>query len=400
MKSPLLPIFLTVFVDVLGLTLILPLLPYYAKDYGGTDLQAGLLTSVYAAAMFVSGPMLGRISDRVGRKPVLLVSQFGTLVGWLILAAATNLEMLFVGRIIAGLTAGNLSIAQAYISDVTKPDAERTQAFGFFGMAFGMGFLLGPGITALLTSALSDHPDKLFKYKPPTLAAAGLSLLAIVLTATLLPARKPVASSGRRAAAFGRFFTRAPARRRLLQFFAFSLSFSALTGGLGLYLQHQFHYEVHQAGMIFGLSGLIGAFVQGGLLRRLVKKLGEERLALVGLATMAAGYFLLGAAHEVAFLLVLVVFGSLGAAVVRPSLTTLITKSVDEEEQGAVLGVSQSLGSLAQVASPAAASWLIGKDQMVLYGVLCGSFSLLGVVLTLAGREGAGAAGREARAEG
>ena len=267
MRSPLLPIFLTVFVDVLGLTLILPLLPYYAKDYGASDFQVGLLTSIYALAMFFAGPILGRISDRVGRKPVLLASQFGSLVGWLVLAWAPSLEMLFVGRVISGLTAGNLSTAQAYISDVTEANEERTQAFGFFGIAFGLGFILGPGITGLLTKAFADHADKLTKYRAPTLFAAGLSFLSIVLTLILLQPKKPVVhqSSGKRAAAFIEFFARPITRRLLLQFFLYSLSFASLTGGLALYLQHNFHFVVAQASWVFGWAGFIGALVQVGL---------------------------------------------------------------------------------------------------------------------------------------
>ncbi len=384
MRSPLLPIFLTVFVDVLGLTLILPLLPFYAKDYGASDLQVGLLTSVYAMAMFISGPILGRISDRVGRKPVLLASQFGSLLGWLLLAWAPNLEMLFLGRIVSGLTAGNLSTAQAYISDVTKANEERTQAFGFFGIAFGLGFVLGPVITGLLTASLTDHPDKLIKYRAPTLMAASLSLLAILLTAFLLTSRKPLAhqAPGRRASAFVQFFTRPQTRKPLLQFFLYSLSFSGLTGGLALYLRANFQFGVEETSMIFGLSGFIGALTQGGL-RKLAKKLGEERLALVGLALMAAGYFFLGAAHSMAFLIVLIVLGSLGAAVVRPALTTVLTKAVTEQEQGSVLGVSQSLGSLAQTIGPATTAWLIGRGQTGMYGVFCGAFSLLGCLVAI-----------------
>lgn len=378
MRSPLLPIFLTVFVDVLGLTLILPLLPFYAKDYGASDFQVGLLTSVYALAMFVSGPILGRISDRVGRKPVLLVSQLGTLIGWLILASAPSLEMLFLGRIISGLTAGNLSTAQAYISDVTQANEERTQAFGFFGIAFGLGFVLGPGITVLLTKTFADHADKLTKYRAPTLLAAGLSLLSILLTAFLLQSKKPVVRQPKegRSSAFVQFFQRRRTRALLLQFFFFSLSFAGLTGGLALYLQHNFQFGVEQTGMVFGFSGFIGALVQGAL-RKLARRFGEERLAMGGLASMAIGYLFLGAAHHIALLAVLIVISSLGGAVVRPAVTTLLTRAVSEEEQGSILGVSQSLGSLAQALGPAATTWLIGREQIALYGIFCGGFSIL-----------------------
>ncbi len=382
MRSPLLPIFLTVFVDVLGLTLMLPLLPYYAKDYGASDFQVGLLTSVYAIAMFVSGPILGRISDRVGRKPVLVVSQFGSLLGWLILAYAPSLEMLFIGRVISGLTAGNLSTAQAYISDVTEANEERTQAFGFFGIAFGLGFVLGPGITGLLTKTFADHADKLMKYRAPTLLAASLSFLSIVLTLALLRPKKPVihTKSGTRSAAFLQFFTRPRTRGILLQFFLYSLSFAALTGGLALYLQHNFHFDVARASWVFGLSGFIGALVQGAL-RKLARRFGEERLALAGLASMATGYVFLGFAHHVGALVVLIILGSVGGAVVRPSLTTLITKSVGEQEQGMILGVSQSLGSMAQAVGPAAATWLIGREQLILFGFFCSTFSVLGCLV-------------------
>ncbi len=382
MRSPLLPIFLTVFVDVLGLTLILPLLPFYAKDYGASDLHVGLLTSVYALAMFVSGPILGRISDRVGRKPVLLASQFGSLIGWLVLASAPSLEMLFVGRIISGLTAGNLSTAQAYISDVTTANEERTQAFGFFGIAFGLGFVLGPGITGLLTKSLADHADKLAKYRAPTLLAAGLSLLAMVLTGVLLRSTKPVVhqASGKRSAAFVEFLTRTNTRRLLAQFFLYSLSFAGLTGGLALYLKHRFAFEVDQASWVFGLSGFIGALVQGAL-RKLARRFGEERLALFGLASMATGYVFLGAIYSTGALVVLIILGAIGGAVVRPSLTTLITKSVGEAEQGSVLGVTQSLGSLAQAIGPAVATWLIGREQIGAFGIFCSVFSVLGCVV-------------------
>lgn len=384
MRSPLLPIFLTVFVDVLGLTLMLPLLPYYAKDYGASDVHVGLLTSVYAIAMFISGPILGRISDRVGRKPVLLASQFGSLVGWLVLASAPSLEMLFVGRVISGLTAGNLSTAQAYISDVTTANEERTQAFGFFGIAFGLGFVLGPGITGLLTKTLADHPDKLMKYRAPTLLAAGLSLLAIVLTALLLRSKKPVfhQAVGKRSAAFVEFFARPHTRKLLTQFFFYSLSFSALTGGLALYLKHRFSFEVDQASWVFGLSGFIGALVQGAL-RQLARRFGEQRLALLGLASMATGYVFLGAAHSIGALVVLIILGAIGGAVVRPSLTTLITKTVGEAEQGSALGVSQSLGSLAQAIGPAVAAWLIGREQIGFFGIFCSLFSVLGCLVGL-----------------
>ncbi|WP_437660359.1 MFS transporter [Sorangium sp. So ce1182] len=386
-RSPLLPIFLTVFVDVLGLTLVLPLLPFYAEHFGASELVVGVLAASYAVCQLVSGPILGRISDRAGRKPTLLASQTGTFIGFLVLGSASSLWMLFLGRIIDGLTAGNLTIAQAYISDVTRPE-ERTKAFGLIGIAFGSGFLLGPAITGELASR--------FGYGAPAYGAAVLSLTSIFLTATLLPAKPvvPVASPEAAAAAprpaaigrgdaFRRYFDRPLARRRLLEFFAFSLSFSTLIGGLALFLERRFSFGVKETGYLYAFSGLIGGSIQGGLIGRLAKRYGEERLALVGFATMVIGYGLLGAAYTLPTLLVLVAIAAFGAAVVRPSVTTLLTKSVGRDEQGAALGVSQSLASVSQIIGPIGAGWLIEHRALAAYGLMAASFAAMGFVLGL-----------------
>lgn len=375
-RSPLLPIFLTVFVDVLGLTLVLPLLPFYALNFGASPFVVGCISATYAVCQLISGPILGRISDEVGRKPTLVVSQLGTFVGFLVLGYANALWMLFLSRVIDGATAGNLSIAQAYISDSTKPE-ERTRAFGFIGIAFGTGFLIGPALSGWLASR--------FGYSAPAFAAAGLSALSIVLTTTMLPNTRPSAagagSAPRRSLAFGRFFGRAEPRRRLLQFFAFTSSFSTLIGGLALYLHARFGFDVEGTGYVYALSGLVGAAVQGGVIGRLARKLGENRLALLGFATMAAGYLPLGFAHSRAALYALVVIAAFGSAVTRPTLTTLLTKSVGPDEQGTVLGVSQSLAGVSQIAGPVVAGALIGREWLTAYGFVAGGAALVGALL-------------------
>src|SRR5579862_4333411 len=176
-------------VDILGLTIILPLLPFYAERLGASPVVVGLLVSTYAACQLVAGPLLGQMSDRVGRRPLLLVSQLGTFIGFLILAwagFAVLLWMVFLSRVIDGLTAGNLSLAQAYISDVTRPE-ERAKSFGVIGIAFGIGFLIGPGISGFLAQ---------FGYVYPILAAAFLSASSVVCTATLLPKAEPHLDQG------------------------------------------------------------------------------------------------------------------------------------------------------------------------------------------------------------
>ncbi|MCE9578195.1 MAG: MFS transporter, partial [Deltaproteobacteria bacterium] len=180
-RSPLLPIFLIVLVDVLGLTIVLPLLAHYAEDFGASAVTATFISSCYAACSLISSPVLGRLSDRYGRRPLLLVSQAGTLIGFLILANANALWLVFLGRILDGVTAGNLSIAQAYISDHTAPE-NRTKAFGIIGIAFGIGFMFGPVVSGLLSEVSLSAPFFL---------AAGLSALSIFCTYTLLPRELP-----------------------------------------------------------------------------------------------------------------------------------------------------------------------------------------------------------------
>ncbi len=394
MKSPLLPLFLTVFVDVLGLTIILPLLPFYAQHFGAPPWLIGILGASYAACQLVSGPILGRISDVVGRKPTLLVSQAGTFVGFLMIGSAGSLWMLFAGRIIDGLTAGNLSIAQAYISDVTKPE-HRTRAFGLIGISFGLGFLIGPAISGVLASR--------FGYGAPAYAAAGLSALSILFTATLLPAKPPLAephaspaeATARRGFDLGRFFGRPEPRTRLLQFFAYTLAFATLFGtGLALFLSRQpgLEYDVRKTGWVFAYVGLLGALIQGGLLGRLVKRHGDEKLAATAFALMAAGYGLIGFAHSTPVLLVLMAIGGMGVGLGRPTITTLLTKSVGRNEQGAALGLSQSLGSVAQIVGQTLAGLLISHGLLFTYGLAGAVFALCGLAASLAYRRPAAAA--------
>lgn len=371
--SPLLPLFLTIFVDVLGFTLVIPLLPYYAMHFSASPLEVGLLNASYAALQLFSGPLLGALSDRFGRKRVLLSTQVGTLLGFLVLGGAQSLWMLFAGRLIAGATAGNLTIAQAYISDVT-PSEHRTRTFGIIGIAFGMGFLFGPPLAGVMAHR--------FSYAAPPLVAAGLSALSATLTFFLLNDLPAKSTGSGRSLSFGRFLGLSAARSRLLQFFCYILSFSTLIGGVPLFLAQRFGYNVEQTGYIFAFSGFIGAMIQGGLLGRLVKRVGEERLALMGLLSMLVNAAL-GWVSTLPFLLVVIAIGGFGTSVVRPSLTTLITRSVPPEEQGAALGVSQSLASLGQMIGTVAAGALIGRGWLPSFGLLSAFFAILGMALNL-----------------
>ncbi len=400
MRSPLLPIFLIVVVDVLGLTIMLPLLPFYAEHFGASPSVVGLLVSTYALCQLVAGPVLGQISDHAGRKPVLTVSQIGTFIGFLVLAWAPNLFFVFLARIIDGLTAGNLSIAQAYIADVTAPK-ERARAFAVIGIAFGIGFLIGPGASGYLT--------KHYGYHVPILCAAALSLLSILGTTFLLPAvpphpeglkpataqqeiDAPVAPGGKRLkvldwGTYLQYFRRPILGGLLAEFFLFTFAFATFTAGFALFAERRFTWHgapfgPKEVGYVFMYSGFLGIIVQGAMRQgTLVKRVGEVRLVTIGFLAAAAGYVLLGFSFGLTLLLVAATFSSFGTGVLRPALTSLITQQVSRAEQGVVLGLNQSLLSIAQIVGPAIAGALIDRGYLTMWALWAAL--IMGVALVL-----------------
>ncbi len=386
-RSPLLPIFLIVCVDVLGLTIILPLLPFYAEKLGASPSQVGMLVSTYAVCQLVAGPLLGRLSDRTGRKPLLLVSQMGTFAGFLVLASAGSLWVVFLSRAIDGLTAGNLSLAQAYIADVTEPK-DRASAFGYIGIAFGLGFLVGPAISGLLA-----HYD----YRWPIYAAAALSALSILCTATLLPSTKPHAEEGEAGPGGKRLslldwgtylgYFRRPALASLLwQFFLFTFSFATFTSGFALYAERRITFAGHfftarEVGLTFAWSGFLGILLQGGLIKRLVARFGEPALITAGWLGLSSGYVLLAFTTGIPMLALASTVSSFGHGVLRPTLTSQITQHVGRSEQGVVLGLNQSLMSVSQIVAPLIGGYLIDKSLLIPWalvaaGVAFGAFVL------------------------
>jgi len=371
-KSPLLSIFLIVLVDVLGLTIILPLLPFYAESLGATPRIVGLLVAAYAICQLIAGPPLGHLSDRVGRRPVLLVSQMGTCAGFLILAYARALWVVFLARIIDGLTAGNLTVAQAYIADVTDPE-NRTKSFGIIGIAFGLGFLVGPGISGFLAQ---------FGNRYPIFAAAGLSFTSIMCTYFLLPSvvahpHPEIEVGTSRWKALAESFRDEHLAPLLWQFFAFTFAFSTFFSGFALFAERRFMHNgqpfgTKEVGYLFAFSGLIGVLIQGGGMGRLVKKFGENRLVQTGFAAMAASFALLSGVHAISYLLVAIGLLTFGSAILRPSLTALITMRAARHRQGMVIGLMQVLMSISQIVAPVIAGLLI-QSQFLSMWALAGS---------------------------
>ena len=384
--SPLLPIFLIVAVDVLGLTIMIPLLPFYAESLGASPAGVGWLVGVYAACQLISGPILGRMSDSMGRKPLLIVSQIGTCIGFIITAFAPNLWILFFARGVDGITAGNLTLAQAYISDVTKPE-ERAKSFGIIGIAFGLGFLIGPAISGFLAQ---------FDYRWPIFAAAALSAASITTTSLLLPSVKPSGDgsgpAGRRPqffdlSAYSKYFGKPALAGKLWAFLLFSLPFAMFTTGLPLFAERRLTWNgepfgPEQLGYVWAFVGFLGIIWQGPSLGRLVKRFGEVPLNRTGFVAYALGYTIFAFTYSIPVLLVGAAIASVGSFV-RPTLTSLITHSAPREEQGAVLGLTQSLSSISLIIGPLIAGYLIEHELLTAWGLLAAILALGGLFFAL-----------------
>ncbi len=359
--SPLVVVVLIVLVDLLGFTIVMPLLGPFAKSYGFSPPQIGLLMAAYPMCQLVAAPILGRLSDRYGRRPVLIVSQLGTAISFVILGLSRHYPTMLLARMLDGASGGNILVAQAYIADVTKPE-HRSRSLGMIGAAFGVGFVLGPLLGGLLVRLPVD-PE--WRLRLPFLVAAGFSTIAWILVLTRLPESRPV--DGRRSEARvlswrGLLDTiRLPGVGRLVLLAALNvLAFAALEGTFALYLRERLGWGEDGAMFGFAFLGLVSAVVQGGLIRRLVPKFGEPRLILIGLALSVVGFAALGVFTSTLAVLGAIVAVGLGQGLASPSIAGLLSRTTPPSEQGAVFGVSSSAQTLARMINHFAGNVLLG----------------------------------------
>ncbi len=382
-RSPLAVLFLTVFIDLVGFGIIIPVLPLYAERFHATPMAIGWLTGIYSGMQIIFTPILGKLSDRFGRRPVLMVSIAGTAIGFVLMGMATALPLLFVARILAGITGGNISIPQAYIADVTAPE-QRSRAMGMIGAAFGLGFTFGPLIGGLMSR---------ISYSAPFYFAAGLAVANVILVYFILPESlspdhraKPheeatVAEVFRhgRGWMFGLV---------VATYFFLIAGFAIMTAFFALFTGKRFGYDAQANGYLFAFVGVLSVVIQGGLIGRLVKMFGEVTLARVGLLLTAASLAFLPVCDNLTLLLVACVGLSLGSGLASPPLSGLASQMIDRSWQGRALGVMQSAGSAGRLIGPLLGGWLLmldlkkpvseyGRTPFLVAALLC----LIGAVL-------------------
>jgi MFS transporter, DHA1 family, tetracycline resistance protein len=353
---PAMPVlFLIVFIDLVGFGVVIPLLPYYALRFDASPLAVTTMMASYSLAQFVASPILGRLSDKVGRRPVLLLSLACSILAYLWLALAPALWMLFAARLLAGAGAGNIAAAQAYIADVTPPE-KRAKGMGMIGAAFGLGFTVGPAIGGLLAGSDPASAD----LARPAILAAGLSGLALLLAAarlkeSLSPEARGAAPPPGRLAVAKSAFARPELGLLILLFFVTVSAFAGMETTFALWANSSFGWGPEQVGWIFFYVGLVLAALQGGAIGQLSRRFGEARLVTAGAAIIGLG--LLGLAFAASLWAVLVVTGllAIGMGLLNPSVTSLVSRVAGADERGGVLGVSQSAASLARILGPALA---------------------------------------------
>jgi DHA1 family tetracycline resistance protein-like MFS transporter len=367
------PVTLIVFVDVLGFAVVIPLLPFYAQRFGASPLEIGALFGSYAVCSLVAAPLLGRWSDRYGRKRVLLLSQAGSLLGFVIMALAPSLVWLFLGRVLDGLTAGNVATARAYIADVTPPK-DRAGAFGVIAAAFGFGFLVGPAGAGLLAA---------YGYQLPLWIAAGLSATSLMCTWLLLPAAIPGPQrADTRGSGEGPWWRAAGVRPLLAQLFGFLFAFSMFTAGFALFCQRRLQWAgepfgAREVGLVLSYIGLLGLMTQLGLLRSLVRRFGEVPLVHASLLAGALGYAVLSRVDGLVLLFLCLSLTAIANSAMRPTLLSLISQKVSPGQQGTVFGVTQSLQSLAGLVGPLLAGLLIQLGWLQALALACALALLL-----------------------
>jgi multidrug resistance protein len=344
-------LFSIIVIDLIGFGIVLPVLPYYADEYGASGLALGVLFTSHAAMQALFAPLWGRLADRIGRRPVMLCTIAGTSVALVILGLSDSLAQIFVGRILTGIFAANISVATAYISDVTE-EAERTRWMGMVGASFGVGFILGPAIGGLLAP---------FGYGVPMLVAAGMAAVNFAYAAAVLKepeTHRPAAVEG---AVRLRTLANPVVRNLCLTYFLFTFAVAQLETVFAYFMKDTFGYDARGFAAILVLMAFVMVAIQGGAIRRLVARYGEKTLMLFGVSLMAPAFFAIPWPGSVGILLVPLVLSAVGRAVSQPSMLGMVSFEATPANRGTVMGTFQASASVARVLGPLAAGALYDR---------------------------------------
>lgn len=347
-------IFFVVLIDLIGFGIIIPILPRYSEThFGANEFQIGILIASFSFFQFLSSPVLGKISDRIGRKPVISFALIISSISYLIFAFAPDYWIALLSRSIAGIGGGSISAAQAYIADVTEK-SERTKGMGIIGTAFGLGFVLGPFIGGTLAS---------YGYIVPNLSASAFSFIAFILTQLFL--KESIKSKSTltldfksltqslRLSRYSYVFSGSLVGKFSLIFFIITFSIANTYGVIPIFAYRYLHFTDREIGYIYAVIGIIGVIFQGYLIGKLTKIFGERRLLLIGIILLASGLAFIPVSISQIFLMwIYVILISIGLALINPTILSFISKLSPPEQQGEVLGVNQSMGSLGRVMGP------------------------------------------------
>jgi DHA1 family tetracycline resistance protein-like MFS transporter len=375
MIARLIPILGITFIDILGFSILLPILPYFVKHFGASTVSVGVLFSTFALCQFIAGPLWGNVSDRIGRKTVLIVSQIGATIGWTALAFAPTLGWVFVARIVEGLSGGNVSVTQAYVADRVPPE-QRTRAFAYVGAAFSAGFVLGPVAGGLLFSR--------FGYAPPFLLAAALQLVTLVTTVFFLP--EDIASRGETSNAVAlskivEFLRDRAIAPVLVQRLMGSLGLFAWFAVYALVLGTVAHFGPAETSYVFAFFGVLSVAFQLGVVGRLVDLFGVRRTSNIGFAAGFVFFVSIPFLHDLRAILGAQIVFAFAMSIVNVTLVTLLSGATPEGVRGTVLGVGSSLDSVAGVAMPTLATAVLAAYGPPWTGAISAFF--FGVALAL-----------------
>ncbi|HTU71793.1 MAG TPA: MFS transporter [Candidatus Baltobacteraceae bacterium] len=374
MIRKLVPILGITFIDIIGFSMLLPILPYFVTHFGMSAFVVGLLISTFSFCQLITGPLWGNVSDRIGRKRVLIISQIGATIGWTMLAFAPTILWVFIARVLEGVSGGNIGITQAYVADLVAP-RERARAFGLISATFAAGMVFGPVGGGLLYAR--------FGFTAPFLAAAALQLLTLILTITLLPESRTKQEGethvGMREIAAT--FTNRELSPILLQKLALSLCLYGWYSVIALYLAGQLHFGVVATTQYFSAFALVNVAINGFGVGKASRRLGDPRMAIVGLALLVAAFGLTPFVHHWLTVAGVMLLFALGGAFANNGITAMISNAASEREQGTVLGVSSSLDSLSGILAPPFSTGLLSRFGSPFGGIE--SLVMAAVALTL-----------------